>query len=461
MMDLRKLIEEGKAQAMRTGRAVLISSVTEIDADPLAFFSWNEPRFAGKRFFWSDPGNHMTFVGLGRVATCEPAEQDNRFQEIERQWRQIAGNALVSAEAPACAGPLFFGGFSFDPEKPRTELWERFPHARFVVPEWMLTVEKGKSWLTVNRLVTPESEFDDSDLLDIPQRFVRPEIAAPAEGTLHQEEIDPAGWLRSVEEATDIVRSGTLKKIVLARELRLYADRPFDAAQVLARLYGVLSNTFVFAMEEGDHCLIGATPERIIQAKGSEFVTTCLAGSIARGRTEAEDQTIGRSLLQDRKNMHEHALTVQLIGETMRRLCTWVDMPDQPKLYKLKDIQHLYTPVVGRAKEGVTILQVLEALHPTPALGGLPQRESVEAIRRLEQLDRGWYAAPIGWINRRMDGEFAAAIRSALLRGKEASLFAGCGIVEDSQPLSEYQETALKFKPMLAALGAVEMKRNE
>jgi menaquinone-specific isochorismate synthase len=116
----------------------------------------------------------------------------------------------------------------------------------------------------------------------------------------------------------------------------------------------------------------------------------------------------------------------------------------------------LYTPVEGQAKRGVSILKVVEALHPTPALGGFPRLEAVKVIRRVELLDRGWYAAPVGWVNCKMDGEFAVAIRSGLIQGNEASLFAGCGIVGDSDPIGEYNETGLKFRPMLSALQALD-----
>src|SRR5690606_446759 len=158
------------------------------------------------------------------------------------------------------------------------------------------------------------------------------------------------------------------------------------------------------------------------------------------------------------KNLHEHKLAVDMIKSAMQELCEQVEAPDAPIIRKLEDIQHLATPIRGVVKEGVTLLQAVEALHPTPALGGMPRESAIEAIRRLEHMDRGWYAAPIGWMNVSLEGEFAAAIRSALLVHEKAYLFAGCGIVGDSNPLSEYNETALKFRPMLKALQAHQLK---
>jgi menaquinone-specific isochorismate synthase len=453
--DVHSLIQEGRRKADRIGRDVLVSLVTSVEAvDPTAFFSLDAAKYAGRRFFWFDPVTRVTMVGLGRVLTVEPSDMETRFEAVERQWRRIADDALVSDGAPEWAGPLFFGGFSFDPEARKTALWRNFPHTRFVVPEFMLTAADGECWLTTNRVVSPHGADEEPAVIDLSQAGRSPDHAARSAVTIHEEEIDPSGWMRAVEEAAASVRGGRLEKIVLARELRLFANEPFDSAAILERLYSTHTNTYVFAFEFGEDCLIGATPERLIKSSGNRLLTTCLAGSIARGRTEAEDAELGVKLINDVKNLHEHELAVRMISDTMKRYCVSVEMPDRPILYKLKNIQHLYTPVCGDAAEGVTILNVLEALHPTPALGGYPQQDAVEEIRRLERLDRGWYAGPIGWMNRNMDGEFAAAIRSALIQGREASLFAGCGIVGDSDPLSEYHETVLKFQPMLSAIRA-------
>jgi menaquinone-specific isochorismate synthase len=457
--EWQKIIHSGKARADRTSKTVLVSSVSALDStDPISFFSLEPSTFAGTRVFWSDAERETTFVGLGRALLLESPGVESRFQDIDRQWQEIVADSLVTPDAPEFTGPLLFGGFSFDPLKPRTELWRQFPHTRFVVPQYMLTIAGGKSWLTVNRLVTPGAEeAEEVDAFAVPAEIPasKPVSRLPVHAVL-TEEIAPAHWMKSVEEAAESIRQGELEKVVLARELRLRAGTPFSVAEVLERLYHEQKETYVFAFEEGEDCFLGATPERLVKSSGNQFLSTCLAGSIARGKTEAEDRKLGGELLQDDKNLHEHALVVRMIVEAMSQVCEAVDFPESPMLCKLKDIQHLCTPVKGQAKRGVSILKVVEALHPTPALGGFPRQEAVNLIRRVEQMDRGWYAAPIGWINRKMDGEFAVAIRSGLIQGNEASLFAGCGIVCDSDPLGEYNETGLKFRPMLSALQAMD-----
>ena len=231
------------------------------------------------------------------------------------------------------------------------------------------------------------------------------------------------------------------------------ASEEFSPASILSRLQKEQPTSYLFAIKNENDCFLGATPERLVKRHDGKFYSTCLAGSIRRGKTKEEDDQLGNELLNDKKNLHEHAVVVHMIKDAMAACCEEVIASDQPQLYKVKDIQHLYTPVVGKAKEGVSLLQMVKKLHPTPALGGYPKEEAIKKIREVEHLDRGWYAAPVGWIDFAGNGEFAVAIRSGLLQGKEASLFAGCGIVGDSDPITEYNETLMKFRPMLSALG--------
>jgi len=460
---LHGLLEDGKKQAIRSGKNVLVSSVSEADiTDVPSFFSFQAERFGGSRFFWSEPGRDISFAGLGCALVIETDDPDRRFQMVESTWKEMAGTCLVDRDIPDYTGPLLFGGFSFDPDKPKSALWRHFPHARFVVPQYMLTFFHGKAWLTVNKLISPSGDQEDggeepdwrgikADLTD--QRLMAGKMKGKK---IYKEEIAPADWMNSVVQAAASIRKGQLEKVVLARQMRLFAEEPFYAEDILMRLLREQDNTYVFAIANGPDCFIGATPERLIKGHGTRFQTLSLAGSIARGKTSREDSELGDMLSHDGKNLHEHALAVEMIKNVMMQLCEKVHVPESPVLFKLKDIQHLSTPISGEAREGVSLLRAVEALHPTPALGGMPRAKAIETIRELERMDRGWYAAPIGWIDWKMNGEFAVAIRSALVQGKEASLFAGCGVMGDSDPVSEYHETALKFRPMLSALQALE-----
>lgn len=190
-----------------------------------------------------------------------------------------------------------------------------------------------------------------------------------------------------------------------------------------------------------------------MKVENGHAYSSCVAGSIKRGKTADEDEAYGQSLLNDPKNGGEHQYVVDMIADIFRKNCFNVQIPNGPRLLKIRDIQHLYTPVEGQLDNDATILQLTKYLHPTPALGGVPRQEALAAIRKYEPMNRGLYAAPIGWMDAEGNGEFAVVIRSAALINDKAYLYAGGGIVADSEPQSEYDETLVKFRPMLRALG--------
>jgi isochorismate synthase len=179
----------------------------------------------------------------------------------------------------------------------------------------------------------------------------------------------------------------------------------------------------------------------------------CLASTIRRGETAEQDRLLGEALLNNPKERAEHDVVVRALRSGLAELCEEVAPIGTPVLLKVRNVQHLLTTIVGRVTEGRDLLDLVERLHPTPAVGGAPRERALALIRSIEQLDRGWYAGPIGWLDARGEGEFSVALRSALLRGAEASLFAGCGIVADSDPAAEYEESRWKLRPVLAALG--------
>ncbi|MDB5085510.1 MAG: Isochorismate synthase MenF, partial [Bacilli bacterium] len=322
---------------------------------------------------------------------------------------------------------------------------------------------QGNSWLTVNQLVNAGDEptrIAEQLLLLIKTLFELPlpdlygaSVYPVAAGSLQVVENEPEKWKEAVAHASREIRAGMLHKVVLARELQVSSELPLSPELVLTRLREEQPMSYLFAVESGAGCFLGATPERLVKRKNNTFSAACLAGSTGRGNTPAEDLRLGMQLLQDPKNRIEHQVVVDMIREAMGEVCDDVVTPEGPVLYKVRDLQHLVTPVTGQARAGVSILSVVQRLHPTPAVGGLPRAAALERIRQYEEFQRGWYGAPVGWLDYRGEGEFSVAIRSGLLCGTSALLFAGCGIVGDSDPDSEYEETRLKFKPILSALG--------
>ncbi|MED3561621.1 isochorismate synthase [Bacillus xiapuensis] len=447
------------SRAKKLGRSILVSEVHKIAGmNPFTFFMLGKERYLGERFFWKDPKDEMVIAGIGISKQIQSDQATDRFFLVDKEWKNFLKESFIyNSYGELGIGPLMFGGFSFDPYKPKTNLWSKFSDSLFHIPKYMLSIIKGQTYLTTNIVCTPnddESLFtkiqDERNLL---LRSMNQKNETKSAILLETEEISPESWKASVEDVVKDLKAGQLKKVVLARELRLLFDDFVEPESVLNRLFEQQKDSYLFIFESNGDCFIGATPERLIKKQDHHIFSTCLAGSISRGQTEEEDHLLGETLLTDKKNLIEHRYVVEMIKEALEESCEEMILPDKPQLMKIRDIQHLYTPVVGKGKSDASLLRIVERLHPTPALGGLPKKEAVEKIREVEKLDRGFYAAPLGWMDYRENGEFAVAIRSGLIQGKEVSLFAGCGVVEDSESESEYLETGLKFRPMLRALG--------
>ncbi len=223
---------------------------------------------------------------------------------------------------------------------------------------------------------------------------------------------------------------------------------PPEATAVLRRLARARHGATRFAFRGRGTTFLGATPERLVRRRGRRVDTEALAGSIARGSANAA------RLLASAKERHEHQLVVDDIVRRLRPLCGGLRLPAVPHVRALRDVQHLATPIAGVLGRRRHVLELVEALHPTPAVGGVPTTAALDWIREHESEPRGWYAAPVGWLDAAGDGEFAVALRSCLLSGHRAHLYAGAGIVADSDPRREYTETELKTRTLLTALAA-------
>lgn len=443
---------------------VLFSHIKKVACNnPLSFYQAGRERYAGERFFWQDPAKDITITGLGNVKKLQAAPNADRYREVEMSWIKLQNTAVKTGVTDVDAtGPLLFGGFSFDYETNSTLLWNQFGDNLFYIPAFMLSIVKGEAYLTTNLLCSPDdSEKLFIDMINEREAFLLETLddsELQANAFVQQKEMRPEAWKQTVAQAVEEIKTTDLNKIVLARELRLVFERTIDSKKVLEQLMAEQPLSYIFSLEAGGDCFVGATPERLIKKQGNEVFSTCLAGSMGRGKTEEEDIRLGNELLLDQKNLQEHQYVVSMISNAFQAVCEKVMIPSEPKLMKNRHIQHLFTPVKGISKEGTTIFEFVENLHPTPAMGGLPKEKAVARIREIEGLERGFYAGPLGWVDTYGNGEFAVGIRSALIQDNEASLFAGCGVVEDSTPESEFQETGIKFKPMLSALGG---KMNE
>jgi menaquinone-specific isochorismate synthase len=255
-----------------------------------------------------------------------------------------------------------------------------------------------------------------------------------------------------VNTARRRIGEGAFEKVVLARRTRVRAARPFDAPAIHARLSARHPACIRFAFGRGGGAFLGATPEGLVRRSGPRIASGSLAGTAPRGGTPEEDRRIARALLESKKEQEEHAIVLRAIRESLAPMCREIRSPESPRLVRLENVQHLHTPVTGILKSPGSVLSLVEALHPTPAVGGWPRAGAMGAIRAFERAARGWYAGPVGWVDAAGNGEFAVGIRSARIRGGEADLFAGAGILRDSDPVAELRETRAKLRAVLDVL---------
>jgi salicylate biosynthesis isochorismate synthase/menaquinone-specific isochorismate synthase len=390
--------------------------------------------------------------GAGRAVALPPASHA-RFEAMETACSWIFDGALAGPTTGA-RGPLFVGGFSFDP---RSASDAAFPAARLWIPRTALVRERKGTSLTLAWLARETDApsrilplfRDDLTAAGAPQPDARGRepgttgvSLAPAQAT----------WRRGVEAALREIADGAYEKIVLTRRCRVTAGRAFDPFVLYGRLRAAFPSCLNVALGFVDDSFVCASPELLARRRGRRVRSESLAGSIARGATPAEDRRLARTLIESKKDHAEHEIVVRWIRSALAPRCSRLSAPESPHLARLKNVQHLTTPVTGLLRERIGILRLVEALHPTPAVGGSPGDPTLALIRARERWDRGWYAGPVGWLNAAREGEFAVAIRSARLRGAEAELLAGAGIVQGSDPRAELEETDLKLRALLGAL---------
>ncbi|HET8911382.1 MAG TPA: isochorismate synthase [Ktedonobacteraceae bacterium] len=470
--QLRATLRRASKRATNQHQSILASFIQPVGwFDSLRIFTGSQSSQMDERFYWERPDKQDALVGLGVVFKIETSGP-TRYTTASQIWQDLLQSAIidyapgVSTDQPG--GPLLCGGFAFDESSQHTDLWEGFSAGSLRLPRFLFGQAGQSSTLTINQLV--EETDDVEELLeDICSSLHRLKSAVEDSGS--QPDLQTSGilyhhpnqslqsrqeWMNLVERNVQQIQQGAYKKVVLARAIQVEtgnADEAFLAEDVLARLRELYPGAYVFAIQRGSRYFVGATPERLVKAQQGHISTMALAGTAPRGSSEEEDQQIGQELLQSMKNAGEHRIVVDMIKQAMIRFCTQLQVANTPHLLKLKNVQHLATDISGELRNGHSILEIVATLHPTPAVGGVPRRAALQAIRSGERLDRGWYAAPVGWLDARGNGEFAVALRSGLLNHDLATLFAGCGIVGDSEPASEYIESCLKLQVMLRGLG--------
>jgi menaquinone-specific isochorismate synthase len=451
-------IDEAVTRARQLGQPALYSRVERLPfaADAIAFLDASSAAL-GSGTLWEHPGAGLAFAGAGSVWETH-ATGPGRFGQVSTAVRDLPARVVRDDEA---VFPCL-GGFAFGVQADGAHIWSDFPDARLVVPQVLIQNDGDEALLRVTVQVEPRSvpadvEQEVLDLFQCARDWSNARLPIQANQTNVRVEPFPSrtSWESSVATAVALIRQGMLDKVVLAREERLLAESRFSPFTTLSRLRQFDSTATIFAMQSGAAWFLGASPERLVRLRDNRVDVTCLAGSIGMGRDEDERRRLAGRLLASEKDREEHEIVVRSTMSALAEVCEVVTrLPGTPCVATARSVQHLETPVSAQLCEAGSILDLVERLHPTPAVGGFPAERALSIMRELEEIDRGWYAGPFGWTNLDGSGEFVVAIRSALLSGRMASVFAGSGIVADSVPAAEYDETSLKLRPMLTALGA-------
>nr|WP_205741114.1 isochorismate synthase [Haloactinopolyspora alba] len=381
---------------------------------------------------WTRRGEGI--VGWGEAARFDTVGP-HRFATADRWWRRMVGTAVVRDEVGLPGtGPVAFGSFAFDDMPGASTL---------VLPETVVGHRGGRWWVTTVSVSGNLPGLPDV-LADAAPR--RPEAVTFADGS-H----DGTEWERIVAEAVSRINAGDLEKVVLARDMIAESAARIDQRWPIQRLAERYPRCWTFSVDG----LLGATPELLVRRERGLVTSRVLAGTIRRSGDDAHDLALAASLARSSKDLEEHEYAVRSVANALDPFCSSMNVPEAPFVLHLPNVMHLATDLAGVASDGSSALGLASALHPSAAVGGTPTSAARELIREIEDLDRGRYAGPVGWIDGDGDGEWGIALRCAALDRADDSrmrLFAGCGIVAGSDPEAELAESVAKLVPMRDAL---------
>ncbi|MEY4263062.1 MAG: hypothetical protein RLY88_770 [Actinomycetota bacterium] len=383
------------------------------------------------------PSNPLTFIrngqgiiGWGEAVRLESSAAQGRIQDLANQWRALVATTVVTDPvALPGTGLVAFGTLAFDDSSSAA--------STLIVPKVILGSRDGRVWLTT------VDGADAEDFWSKPIDYNQSATTSFANG-----QVSPSQFKANVEAALAAIASGKVEKLVLARDISARVTTEFDLRPALARLAQQYPSCWVYSVDG----MFGASPELLVRVSHGQVSARVLAGTAGRGTDPGVDQAIALALAESEKNKTEHAFAVNSLVDALAPFCEHVDADATPFSLALPNLWHLASDVHGVLKQNASVLDLAAALHPTAAVAGTPTKNALQAIAQIEQLDRGRYAGPIGWIGADGDGEWAIALRGAQLENETIRAFAGCGIVAGSQADAELEETELKFRPIREAL---------
>lgn len=426
-----------------------------VQADGLRVMAWSSPESSD---------SPISFVAAGIATEFRPQGGD-RFEEASRWWTQTATELIeldIQTGAKVKTGaPVCLAGFAFTTGLDRSRAWEGWDDGAICVPE-IIVLSDGECTRAVYTL-TPGQDLDHLEALQGRlQRWLSQPIAAPQPSStaskvrqVEPSETDWSDWQDRVHSAQSSLRDGTMDKVVLARSeaYRTDTDTAFDPLGTAMALRDRQTDSTTFMIQRRDgQAFLGATPEILVRLTDRQVHTVAMAGTRRRGSEGVSDEALGTELLASAKDRLEQKLVADAICTALGTVVTDLQRPEEPEVVRLPDVQHLRTLISGTVRPEANIFDLLQRLHPTPAVGGLPREPALQWLDDNEALDRGWYAGPIGWVDAQGSGVFVVAIRSVLIADHEASAFAGCGLVAHSDARDEWEESVVKLQTVRRGL---------
>ena len=424
----------GRLKAKTIQRA----TINTAQVDPIL---WLNAQDTHSKLFWSQRDTSRKIAGCGAVHHIIADSLD-----VLRSIRFYLANSDRAIR--------YYGGMRFDSGQPISFEWLPYAKYRFVVPRFELTTMNEEQTLSLNFFVSPQDDLA-ALFAELKREIqtIKPPEQLHGNGLSRLIELselpDKKQWTRMLKSALDAINQQEFEKIVLAGKTLLTFGRPLNPFQLLQQILKKNGRTFHFSFQfEKGSSFLGMSPECLFQRKGDIICTEAIASTRPRGLTEAEDELLGQEIYESDKDLREHRWVKMMISDRLTPFCQHIDETSNEKLLKLSHVQHLVSEFHAELHPDVNNEQLVEALHPTPAVGGYPKKPAVERIAHLEPFDRGWYAAPIGWVSYD-EAEFAVAIRSALVQHEKLHVFAGSGIVSGSDPQKEWEENRNKAQNFL------------
>jgi len=419
-------------------RATTIEVHTGPTTDPLAWLAVAPDD--DEAWFWEVPNDDTSWTGLGSVVVVD-VEGADRFAEAASGASELAESMTLTGPNDA-PHPRLAAGFSFDDHLPETaHAWGSFGAGRLVLPAVQVLRHAGRTWVT---------RIDDRDR---PTPLLAPPTGSidvpPSEPADHADPVAREHYRHLVRLALEAIDRGDLDKAVPCRSLHVdHRPNPIPLLAALRATYPACA-TLAVRPAGGNACFVGATPERLAAVHAGHLRTAALAGSAPRDPDPAIDAALGQGLLTSPKERAEHAVVVDAVDRALAELGVADRHPSDPVLLRLHGIQHLHTPIDAELPDGVGLLDLVGALHPTPAVAGHPGGQAAHLRAEHEGMQRGWFASPVGWMDATGDGEFRVALRTGLVHAGGTTLYAGAGVVAGSDPDRELAETDVKLRTLL------------